>query len=340
MRDVPMQTQDAVFISSAGGPEVLQLRRVEIPVIRDDELLIQIHFAGVNRHDCNQRRRGPSPAHSDVPGLEVAGLVCAVGSHVGGFSPGDRVCALTDGGGYAEYAVAPADHAFHLSEGISLQQGAALPEALFTVWHNFFEVASLSVGESVLIHGGTSGVGSMATQILGQLGHTVYVTCGTDEKCAMALSLGAKAAINYRTEDFPTRVEELTFGHGVDVILDMAGGRYGAQNVRALAYRGRLVHLSPGDNAEFIAPLREIMSKEAKVTGSLLRPLPKHEKTTIARNLQKVVWPLIEAGAVKPVIQHTFPLQRAAQAHECMESGELVGKIILGTNNANPARSS
>ena len=314
---------------------MLQLRRVPVPVARDDELLIQVHFAGVNRHDCNQRRRGPTPAHSDVPGLEVAGVVCAVGSKVNGFSPGNRVCALTDGGGYAEYAVAHAGHAFHLVEGISLQQGAALPEALFTLWHNFFNVARLAAGETVLIHGGTSGVGSMAIQILGQLGHAVYVTCGTDEKCALARVLGARAAINYRTEDFATRLEELTGGRGVDVILDMAGGRYGVQNVRALAYRGRLVHLSPGDGADFIAPLREIMAKEAKVTGSLLRPLPEHEKTTIARNLRKVVWPLIEAGAVKPVIQRVFPLQQAAQAHEFMESGELSGKIVLEAVDAN-----
>lgn len=338
MGNILPDTMQAVFISAAGGPEVLQLRHVSVPVARDDELLIQVHFAGVNRHDCNQRRRGPVPAHSDVPGLEVAGVVCAVGSKVNGFSPGDRVCALTDGGGYAEYAVAPAGHAFHLDEAISLQQGAALPEALFTVWHNFFNVACLAAGETVLIHGGTSGVGSMATQLLGQLGHAVYVTCGTDEKCATAQVLGARAAINYRTEDFATQLEELTGGRGVDVILDMAGGRYGAQNVRALAHRGRLVHLSPGDGADFIAPLRAIMAKEARVTGSLLRPLPEHEKTAIARNLRKVVWPLIEAGAVKPVIQRVLPLRQAALAHECMESGELAGKIVLEVIDANLGR--
>lgn len=339
MQLVQTSMQDAVFITAAGGPEVLQVRRIASPVARDDELLIRVHFAGVNRHDCNQRRRGPTPAHSDVPGLEVAGVVCSVGSKVTDFAPGDRVCALVDGGGYAEYAVAPAAHAFHLGDGVSLQQGAALPEALFTIWHNFFNLACLGAGETVLVHGGTSGVGSLAIQVLGLLGHAVYVTCGSDEKCAMARDLGARAAINYRTEDFATQMLEMTGGRGVDVILDMAGARYGAQNIRAMAYRGRLVHLSPGDGANFSAPLREIMAKEVRVTGSLLRPLPAHEKTAIARNLLKAVWPRVEAGRVTPAIRHVFPLHEAAQAHACLESGDLAGKIILESTGTHTTRS-
>ncbi|MGH6628009.1 MAG: NAD(P)H-quinone oxidoreductase [Burkholderiaceae bacterium] len=325
----PEAGQVAMHISAAGGPEVLLPRRIAQPVLGEEELLIEVHFAGVNRHDCNQRRRGPTPAHSDVPGLEVAGVVRAVGARVRSFAPGDRVCALTDGGGYAEYVAAPAALAFRLGDGLSMAQGAALPEALFTIWHNFFNVAQLAAGETVLIHGGTSGVGSLAIQVLGQLGHAVYVTCSTDEKCALARRLGARGAINYRTEDFVQRVAELTHGCGVDVILDMAGGRYSEQNVRALARRGRLVHLSPGDGAAFSAPLRDIMAKEVRVTGSLLRPLPGHEKTAIAHQLRRAVWPLVEAGAVQPLIQRVFPLSEAAQAHACLESGDVAGKIVL-----------
>lgn len=339
MQVVQTSMQDAVFISAAGGPEVLQVRRVPLPVARDDELLIRVHFSGVNRHDCNQRRRGPTPVHSDVPGLEVAGVVRAVGARVSGFAPGDRVCALTDGGGYAEQVAAPAALAFRLGDGLGLAQGAALPEALFTIWHNFFNVAQLAAGETVLIHGGTSGVGSLAIQVLGQLGHAVYVTCGTDDKCALARRLGARAAINYRMEDFVLRVAELTQGRGVDVILDMAGARYGASNVQALARRGRLVHLSPGDGADFVAPLREIMAKEARVTGSLLRPLPDHEKIAIARQLQRAVWPLVETGAVQPLIQQVFPLREAARAHACLESGDVAGKIVLQALDTDETRS-
>jgi len=321
--------QLALLISAAGGPEVLQPRRIARPMPGEEELLIQVCFAGVNRHDCNQRRRGPTPAHSDVPGLEVAGVVQAVGARVRGFAPGDRVCALTDGGGYAEFVAAPAAHAFRLGGQVSLAQAAALPEAMFTIWHNFFGVAQLGPGETVLIHGGTSGVGSLAIQVLTQLGHAVHVTCGSDEKCALALGLGARAAIDYRREDFVQRIAELTQGRGVDVILDMAGGRYGAQNVQALARRGRLVHLSPGEGADFAAPLREIMAREARVTGSLLRPLPEHEKTAIAQRLRQVVWPLVEAGTVRPLIQRVFALRDAAQAHASLESGDGAGKILL-----------
>lgn len=332
----PAALQSAILITAPGGPEVLQHRLVPVPVPGDDELLIAVRYAGINRHDCNQRRRGPSPAHSDIPGLEVAGVVVGLGERVRGFAVGDRVAALTDGGGYAAYAVAPADHAFVLDDSVPDADAAALPEALFTVWHNFFGVAALQAGESVLVHGGTSGVGSIALQLLTQLGHPVWATCGSAEKCALARSLGAREAINYRTEDFVERIRALTDGRGVDAILDMAGARYGARNIEALARRGRVVHLAPGDGADFSAPLRAIMAKEAKVTGSLLRPLPAHEKTAIAHRLRQVAWPLVRSGAVRPRVHHIYPLAQAAQAHAALESGEIAGKLLLQIAPPNP----
>ncbi len=326
---LPAPRRKEVFISAAGGPEVLQLRDGPIPQPRAHEVLIAVHFAGVNRHDCNQRRRGPTSAHVDVPGLEVSGVVAAVGSQVQGFAIGDRVCALTDGGGYASFSVADAEHTFALAQSVTDADAAALPEALFTAWHNFFGVADLRAGESVLVHGGTSGVGSIAIQLLARLGHPVYATCGTSEKCALARKLGAREAFNYQSEDFVARTHEVTGGRGVDVILDMAGIRYGAQNIEALAYRGRVVHLAPGDGTNYSAPLRAIMAKEAKVTGSLLRPLPTHEKAAIARKLKQIVWPLIDAGAIVPQVQGIYPLSQAAFVHRSLESGETMGKLLL-----------
>ena len=321
--------QDAMLITAPGGPDVLQRRRIPVPTPADDELLIAVHSAGVNRHDCNQRRRGPTPAHGDVPGLEVAGVVAAAGSRVVGWSEGDRVCALTDGGGYAQYGVAPAAHAFSIPRGLDFIAAAALPEALFTVWHNFFGVAALGPGESVLLHGGTSGVGTIAIQLLTALGHRVFATCGSASKVQMAMRLGAVRAFDYRREDFAEGVLDATQGRGVDVILDMSGGRYSMQNVRAMSRRGRLVHLSPGDGAEFRLPLRDLMAKEAKVTGSLLRGLPAEEKTFIALRLREVAWPLVAAGVVRPLIHATIPLGDAALAHTTMEEGDHAGKLVL-----------
>ncbi len=322
-------TQQAMLITAPGGPDVLQGRRVPIPMPADDELQIRVHAAGINRHDCNQRQRGPTPAHSDIPGLEVAGVVMAVGSRVTGWAMGDKVCALTDGGGYAQYAVAPATHAFHVPTGLDLVAAAALPEALFTVWHNFFNVAALGPGESVLIHGGTSGVGAIAIQLLKALGHRVFATCGSERKVATAEQLGATRAFNYHEDDFAEGVLAATARRGVDVILDMSGGRYSVPNVRALARRGRLVHLSPGKGADFQVPLRDLMAKEAKVTGSLLRGLPNEEKTLIAHRLRDVAWPLVASGVVRPLIHGTWPLGDAARAHATMERGDHVGKLVL-----------
>jgi putative PIG3 family NAD(P)H quinone oxidoreductase len=322
-------TQTVMAISAAGGPDVLQPRRERVASPGDDEILIQVQAAGINRHDVNQRRRGPTPNHSDVPGLEVAGVVAGLGARVKGWSVGDPICALTDGGGYAQYATAPAGHCFAIPDGFGVIEAAALPEALFTIWHNFFNLAQLGPGESVLLHGGTSGVGTIAIQMLTHLGHPVYATCGSDEKTALAHALGAAKAFNYRRDSFEKGVADCTGGRGVDVILDMSGGRYAARNLEALARRGRLVHLSPGDGADFTAPLRMIMAKEAKITGSLLRPLPVEEKSLIAQKLRAVIWPILSQGQIKPVIREVFALTKAASAHAAMEDADHSGKLIL-----------
>ena len=319
----------AVYITAAGGPEVLRLRSAAVPVPLDSELLIRVHAAGINRHDVNQRRRGPSPGHSDIPGLEVAGIVAAFGRAVTGWKIGDRVCALSDGGGYAQYAAVPAAHAFAIPDSLDFTQAASLPEALFTIWHNFFKVAALGPGESVLLHGGTSGVGSVAIQLLTRLGHPVFATCGSDAMVVAAEKLGATKAFNYRGDNFEEGIRARTGGRGVDVILDMSGARYSARNLEALAMRGRIVHLSPGDGADFSAPLRAIMAKEAKITGSLLRPLPNDEKSLIARDLRAHAWPLIASGHVRPLVRQVFALEDAALAHGAMEDEQHQGKLLL-----------
>jgi putative PIG3 family NAD(P)H quinone oxidoreductase len=321
--------QTEIVITAAGGPEVLKARRAPTPEPGDDGLLIRVRAAGINRHDIGQRRRGPGPGHSDVPGLEVAGDIVAIGRRAKGWAIGDRVCALTDGGGYAEYAAAHAAHAFRLPADLDFAQAAALPEALFTIWHNFFTVAAMGPGESALLHGGTSGVGTIAIQLLTALGHPVFATCGSPEKVAVAERLGAVKAFDYKHDDFLAGVRQHSGGRGVDVILDMSGGRYSAKNVEALAMRGRSVHLSPGDGADFTAPLRAIMAKEAKVTGSLLRPLPEAEKSIIAAKLRAHAWPLVAAGRVRPFVRSVYPLADAARAHTDMDASDHWGKLIL-----------
>ena len=325
-----MQSEQTVMvITAAGGPEVLQSRQRPVPTPADHELLIRLHAAGINRHDVNQRRRGPGTTHSDVPGLEVAGVVAGVGGKLSGWTIGERVCALTDGGGYAEYAVAPAALAFRIPERLTDVVAAALPEALFTAWFNFFKVANLGPGESVLLHGGTSGVGTIAIQLLSGLGHPVFATCGSDDKLALAKSLGAREAFNYRSDTFAPGVRAATHGRGVDVILDMSGGRHSLRSLESLAYRGRIVHLSPGDGADFSVPLRLIMAKEAKITGSLLRPLALTDKTVIADELRQRIWPTIDSGKIQPLVHRVLPLRRAAEAHGIMEAADHAGKLIL-----------
>ena len=318
-----------IAIARPGGPEVLEARQLPVPEPESDEILIQVIAAGVNRHDCNQRRRGPTPAHSDIPGLEVAGVIVATGGAVPSTRIGERVCALTDGGGYAEYVIAKAAQALVVPDGLDWDAAAALPEAAFTIWHNFFRVARLGLDESVLLHGGTSGVGTLAIQLLSALGHPVFATCGSMQKIEAAVRLGARRAFSYREDDYVAGVRESTGGHGVDVILDMSGGRHSARDVEALARRGRLVHLSPGESGEFRAPLRTIMAKELHVTGSLLRPLPDDEKAAIAADLVHAVWPLVAAAKVRPVVHAVLPLAAAVDAHRLVEAGQHVGKIVL-----------
>jgi putative PIG3 family NAD(P)H quinone oxidoreductase len=325
-----MQSEQTVMvITAAGGPEVLEPRQRPVPTPADHELLIRVHAAGINRHDVNQRRRGPGGTHSDVPGLEVAGVVAGVGAKLSGWTIGERVCALTDGGGYAEYAVAPAALAFRIPERLTDMIAAALPEALFTVWFNFFKVANLGPGESVLLHGGTSGVGTIAIQVLSGLGHPVFATCGSEDKVALAKRLGAREAFNYRSDTFAAGVRAATHGRGVDVILDMSGGRHSLRSLESLAYRGRIVHLSPGDGADFSVPLRLIMAKEAKITGSLLRPLALTDKTVIADELRQRIWPTIDSGRIQPLVHRVLPLRQAAEAHGVMEAADHAGKLLL-----------
>jgi putative PIG3 family NAD(P)H quinone oxidoreductase len=325
---MPLPSHHLVILhSAAGGPEVLKRAEQPVPSPRAGEILIRVAAAGVNRHDVGQRQRRPGGEHTDVLGLEVAGEVIAVGEGVTEWKRGDRVCALVDGGGYAEYAIAPASNTLPIPAGFTDQEAAALPEALFTVWHNFFDVARLQPGERVLIHGGTSGVGSMAIQLLAALGYEVYATCGDDRKCNAAERFGAVRAINYRTENFVAELREDTEGRGVDVILDMAGVAYATQNLDTIAYGGRIVHLSPGTGT-YSPPLAKIMAKRAIITGSRLRPVPVDAKAKIAAALRQEVWPLL-GTKIRPVIDSTFPLAEAARAHAAMERGEHIGKLLL-----------
>jgi putative PIG3 family NAD(P)H quinone oxidoreductase len=323
------QRQSAIVIARAGGPEVLEWRDVAVPVPRAGEVLIEVQAAGVNRHDCNQRRRGPSAAHSDIPGLEVAGTIVDMGHGVDRARLGEAVCALVDGGGYAHYVLACADQTLPLPAGLGATAAAALPEAAFTVWHNFFELARLAPGEAVLLHGGTSGVGTLAIQVLSALGHAVYATCGTSAKCEVARALGARDAFSYRDPDWVGRVHAATQGRGVDVILDMSGAQHSAHDVQVLAQGGRLLHLSPGNGAELRVPLRAVLAKGLSIGGSLLRPLAAQRKALIARELRRTLWPLLEAGRVRPVVHQCLPLAQAAEAHRVMESGQLMGKLVL-----------
>jgi putative PIG3 family NAD(P)H quinone oxidoreductase len=325
---MPLPSHHFVIVhSAAGGPDVLQAADQAVPLPRAADILVPVAAAGVNRHDIGQRKRRPGGEHTDVFGLEVAGQIAAIGPGVTQWQVGDRVCALVDGGGYAQYAVAPASNALPIPEGFTDQEAAALPEALFTCWYNFFDVGRLQPGERVLIHGGTSGVGSMGLQLLSALGHEVYATCGDDRKCNAAEGFGAARAINYRDENFIAVIREVTEGQGVDLILDMAGAAFAEKNLDALAYGGRIVHLSPGTGT-FCPPLAKIMTKRACITGSRLRPVPIEVKARMAEALQRVVWPLL-GTKIRPVVDSTFPLTEAAAAHAAMERAEHIGKILL-----------
>jgi NADPH:quinone reductase len=326
------QAMRYVAASAAGGPEVLAIGSTTVPTPQPDEVLIRVHAAGVNRPDVVQRKGlyPPPPGASPIIGLEVAGEVVAKGSDAHGFEVGSRVCALTNGGGYAEYCVAPASQCLPWPAGYDAIRAAALPETYFTVWANLFVHGRLAAGESVLVHGGSSGIGVTAIQLAVEFGARAYATAGNDEKCAACVRLGADAAINYRTEDFAERIATLTENRGVDVILDLVGAPYFERNLKSLAMDGRLVEVATqaGARVEHL-DLFEIMRRRLTITGSTMRPRTTAQKGAIARELRERVWPVLDAGRAGPVIYQVFPLEQAAAAHRVMESSVHIGKLVL-----------
>jgi putative PIG3 family NAD(P)H quinone oxidoreductase len=331
IRDVLPADGLAIEITQPGPPEVLQPTRRPVSPPGPGELLLRVAAAGVNRPDLLQRegRYPPPPGTTDIPGLEVAGTVAARGEGVTDWNEGDEACALVAGGGYAEYCSAPAPQCLPIPRGLTPVQAAALPETFFTVWTNVFERGRLARGETLLVHGGSSGIGTTAIQLARAFGARVLATAGTAEKCAACERLGAERAVNYREEDFVEIAKELTEGRGVDVILDMVAGSYIPRNLECLAREGRLVVIAflGGTRAEL--DLRPVLQRWLTITGSTLRPRPIEEKGRIARALEKDVWPLLESREVAPVIHATLPLAEAAEAHRLLESGTLVGKIVL-----------
>jgi NADPH:quinone reductase len=321
-----------IEISRPGGPEVLVPVERPDPIPGPNEVLIRVAGAGVNRPDVLQRRGAyaPPPGASDIPGLEVSGTITALGAGVREWKVHDTVCALVAGGGYATMCVAPAKQCLPVPVSVDLVSAGAIPETFFTVWTNVFDRGRLRSGETVLIHGGSSGIGTTAIQLAAARGATVLATAGSDEKCRACEDLGAKQAINYRTADFVDAVRELTSEKGVDLILDIVGGSYVARNLQALAMDGRLVQIGFMDG-ESTTPVdfRRIMSRRLTITGSLLRPRTVDEKGQIAAAMRTEVWPLLDRGVVKPVIHRVFPLADASEAHRLMESSEHVGKIVL-----------
>ena len=320
--------------SGPGGPEVLEASEAPKPSAEPGEVVIRVDAAGVNRPDVFQRmgRYAPPPGASPIIGLEVAGEVAELGDGVDSFVVGDRVCALTNGGGYAEYCAVPAGQTLHVPAGMDAVHAAAVPETFFTVWANLFEMGGAARGDSALIHGGTSGIGTTALMLCKEFGVETFATAGSESKCAAIRELGGEA-INYRERDFVAAVREGTAGRGVDVILDIIGASYFARNLAALAMDGRLVIIAYLGGARVKeAELSAIVAKRAVVTGSLLRPRTSAEKAAIAERLRERVWPVLAAGRCWPVIDSVYPLDRAADAHRRMESGEHIGKIVLTTS--------
>jgi len=320
----------AIVCSAFGGPEVLTIGERPIPAIGPSDVLVRVAAAGVNRPDIMQRlgKYPPPPGASDILGLEIAGTIERAGEAVTRWQTGDRVCGLVAGGGYAECCAVPEPQCLPVPPGLDLIHAAALPETFFTVWTNLFQRARLAQGERVLIHGGTSGIGTTAIQLALAFGAVPLATAGTDSKCAACEHLGARA-INYRTADFVQAVHELTGGAGVDVILDIVGADYFARNLECLAKNGRLVQIGLQSGARAEINLAALMQRRATVTGSTLRPRTVEEKGAIARDLEAHVWPLIAAGRVGPIIHQVLPLEEAAGAHRLLESGDVVGKVVL-----------
>lgn len=321
----------AIEIPNPGPPEALVPGTRPVPSPGRGEVLIKVAAAGVNRPDVLQRMGNypPPPGASDIPGLEVAGEVVAVGQGVASPHQGDRVMALVTGGGYAEYCVAPAKQCLEIPGGLSLSQAAAMPETFFTVWSNVFDRAKLKGGERFLVHGGSSGIGTTAIQLAHAMGAQVYTTAGSEEKCRVCEGLGARKAVNYREEDFVEAIKGATDGAGVNVILDMVGGDYVQRNLSLLAPDGRLVYIAFLNGPKVQVNLLPMMLKRISITGSTLRARSVEFKAAIADNLRESVWPLVEAGAIRPVMAASFPLAEAAAAHSLMESNKHIGKIVL-----------
>jgi NADPH:quinone reductase len=324
-------TMSCIEIHQPGAPDALQLGQRPLPPVKAGEVLIEVAAAGVNRPDVIQRQGGypPPPGASDIPGLEVAGTIVALGEGVSGLALGQEVCALVTGGGYAQYCPAAAELCLPYPKGYDAVRAAALPETVFTVWHNVFQRGRLRQGESFLVHGGSSGIGTTAIQLAKLFGARVFTTAGSDEKCEACRKLGADRAINYRTEDFAEAIADGTEGRGVDVILDMVGGDYLAKNIKSLAPEGRHVSIAFLNGSKAEVSFLPVMLKRLTLTGSTLRPQSVANKAAIAADLKAKVWPLLDQGRLAPVIFATFPLAQAAEAHRLMEASSHIGKIVL-----------
>jgi NADPH2:quinone reductase len=326
-----MKGQTAIAIARPGGPQVLQPVEIPIPSPGPREVLIRVAAAGVNRPDLMQRegKYPPPKGASDIPGLEVSGTVASCGPGAERWREGDEVCALVSGGGYAEYCVAPEVQCLPVPSPVDLISAAAMPETFFTVWTNVFDRGRLQSGESFLVHGGASGIGTTAIQLARAFGARVFATAGNDDKCAACVRLGAERAINYKTEDFSAALMALTDGHGIDVILDMVGAPYFSRNIDLLALEGRLVQIAVLHGAKAEINLVRLLRQRITISGSTLRSRTAEEKGAIAAAIERAVWPLVAEGKIRPVVYATFPLKQAAEAHRLMESGSHIGKIVL-----------
>ena len=324
-------TMTAIGFDAPGGPDVLRPEAVAVPQPGEGQVLLRVAYAGVNRPDCIQRQGlyPPPPGASPLPGLEVSGEVVGVGPGVPEDYLGDRVCALVSGGGYAEYCLAHIGHCLPVPEGMALDEAAAIPETLFTVWHNVFERGWAKEGETLLVHGGTSGIGTMATRLGKAFGLVVITTCGDEQKCAASRELGADLSINYREADFVEEVKDFTGGKGVEVVLDMVSGDYVSRNLKCLAEDGRHVTIAVLGGMQAELNMAVVMSRRYTLTGSTLRPRTDAFKTLLAGEIERNAWPLFEEGRLRPVMDRTFPLAEAAAAHARMEAGDHIGKIVL-----------
>lgn len=321
----------AIAIREPGPPSVLEIVDRPVPRPGRGEVLIAVSAAGVNRPDILQRlgRYAPPPGVTDIPGLEVAGVIMEVGTDVERWKTGDRVCALLAGGGYAEFCVVPAVQCLPVPRGLDMTEAASLPEVMFTVWSNVFERGRLQAGESVLVHGGSSGIGTAAIQLAHARGARVFATAGSEEKCRACEALGAERCIDYRQADFVPLIKELTADRGVDVVLDMVGGEYVGRNLDVLGMDGRLVQIGVLGGARATINMMPVLQRRLTITGSTLRARPVAEKGAIARDVERHVWPLVESGSVRPVVHASFSLEAAADAHACMEASTHIGKLVL-----------